>query len=616
MPRHVIVGTAGHIDHGKTSLVKALTGIDADRLEEEKRRGITIDLGFAHTQIGETNFAFIDVPGHEKFVRNMLAGIGGIDMVLLVVAADEGVMPQTREHFDICKLLGIKRGVVALTKTDAAAPEQIALAIEDMRDLARASFLERAPIVQVSSTKGIGIEQLRSALSELAAQVHSHDDRGIARLPIDRVFTMKGFGTVITGTLISGVIKKEDELEVHPSGKKVRVRSIQVHGSTADSASAGQRTAINVAGVEKSDLARGMMLTAPKLLRSTKMLDAAVSILPDAAKLKAGTMVHFHAYSVETVATVKELRSDGERTLARLKLDDPLQLVHGDHFVLRRFSPVTTIGGGQVLDPLPSTRPKLKEKQVAGDALLAWIKDSGCNGSALADLVARSGRPTREIGPKLADAVTKKEVADFGGIYFSSEAAAQLKKTAEEYLKTFHKDHRLKAGINSDELRSGLRLSASAFESFLRWLEQQGVAERTGELIRLRGASVQLESKESAAMQQIAKAFASAGLKVPALPDVLSTLKIPRAEATKIVTLLLRDRTLIKLGDDLVFHRDALAKLKPMLAEYKAKTGNASFDVAAFKDLAGISRKYAIPLLEHLDRERVTRREGNIRHIL
>jgi selenocysteine-specific elongation factor len=616
MPCHVIVGTAGHIDHGKTSLVKALTGIDADRLEEEKRRGITIDLGFAHTQIGETNFAFIDVPGHEKIVRNMLAGIGGIDMVLLVVAADEGVMPQTREHFDICKLLGIKRGVVALTKTDAAAPEQIALAIEDMRDLARASFLERAPIVQVSSTKGIGIEQLRSALSELAAQVHSHDDRGIARLPIDRVFTMKGFGTVITGTLISGVIKKEDELEVHPSGKKVRVRSIQVHGSAADSASAGQRTAINVAGVEKSDLARGMMLTAPKLLRSTKMLDAAVSILPDAAKLKAGTMVHFHAYSAETVATVKELRSDGERNLARLKLDDPLPLVHGDHFVLRRFSPVTTIGGGQVLDPLPSTRPKLKEKQVAGDALLAWIKDSGCNGSALADLVARSGRPTREIGPKLADAVTKKEVADFGGIYFSSEAAAQLKKTAEEYLKTFHKDHRLKAGINSDELRSGLRLSASAFESFLRWLEQQGVAERTGELIRLRGAGVQLESKESAAMQQIANAFASAGLKVPALPDVLSTLKIPRAEATKIVTLLLRDRTLIKLGDDLVFHRDALAKLKPMLAEYKAKTGKASFDVAAFKDLAGISRKYAIPLLEHLDRERVTRREGNIRHIL
>jgi selenocysteine-specific elongation factor len=615
MPHHVIVGTAGHIDHGKTSLVKALTGIDADRLEEEKRRGITIDLGFAHVQIGETNFAFIDVPGHEKFVRNMLAGVGGIDIVTLVVAADEGVMPQTREHFDICKLLGIDRGIVALTKVDAVSEEQIAIAEEDVRALVKGSFLESAPIVHASAISGVGLEELRRKLAEISSGIAAHDIAGITRLPIDRVFTMKGFGTVITGTLIAGTIKKDQELEVHPSRKRVRVRSIQVHGAQAGAATAGQRTALNLAGLEKSELARGMMLTAPGLLRSTNLLDAEITMLADAPALKANTRVHLHAYSAETVATVKAVDVRDGRKLARLKLADPLQFVAGDHFILRRFSPVTTIGGGVVIEPLPNRRAKIKDLQLSASRFADWINGAE-DGLTIADLVARSGRSAGEVQKNIDQLISSGSVAKLGEHYFKTQTVAGSYADAEKRLKLFHVEHSLAPGMNADELRSSLRLEPPAFNELLAMLEQRGVAQRDGNLVRLRGAGVKLESKQSEAMLQITKAFADAGLKVPALPDVLASLKVPRAEATKIVTLLLRDRTLIKLGDDLVFHRDALAKLKPMLAEYKAKTGKSSIDVAGFKDLAGISRKYAIPLLEHLDRERVTRREGNARVIL
>jgi selenocysteine-specific elongation factor len=614
-PHHVIVGTAGHIDHGKTSLVKALTGIDADRLEEEKRRGITIDLGFAHMQIGQTNFAFIDVPGHEKFVRNMLAGVGGIDMVMLVVGADEGVMPQTREHFDICKLLGIGRGVIALTKVDAASEEQIAIAEEDVRELVKGSFLNTAPIVRVSAISGVGLEELRRKLAEISSGIATHDVAGITRLPIDRVFTMKGFGTVITGTLIAGTVRKDEELEVHPRGTRVRVRSIQVHGAQAGAATAGQRTALNVAGVDKIELSRGMMLTAPGLLRSTSLLDAEITMLPDAPAIKSNVRVHLHAYSAETIATVKAVATHEGRKFARLKLDERLQLVAGDRFILRRFSPVTTIGGGIVLDPLPNRRLKVQDLRLSDSRYFDWI-ESAEDGLTIGELVAHSGRSAQQVQNNIAQLISSGRVAKLGEHYFNAQTVAQRYAAAEKKLKLFHVEHSLAPGMNNDELRSSLGLEPAAFNDLLAGLEKRGVIERDGNLVRQRGGGVKLESKQSEAMQQITKAFADAGLKVPSLPDVLAGLKVPRPEATKIVTLLLRDRTLIKLGDDLVFHRDALAKLKPMLTAYKTKTGKTSIDVAGFKDLAGISRKYAIPLLEHLDRERVTRREGNVRVIL
>ena len=614
MPRHVIVGTAGHIDHGKTSLVKALTGIDADRLVEEKRRGITIDLGFADVQIGETHFAFIDGPGHEKFVRNMLAGIGGIDLVLLVVAADEGVKPQTREHFDICRLLGIQHGVIALTKADAASPDQITSAQAQVRELSSKSFLADAPVVRVSAIAGLGLEDLRRALWNVAQKIGERAASGVMRLPIDRVFTMKGFGTVVTGTLLTGSIRPEQELQLHPGGKRMRVRNVQVHGKSTSLAASGQRTAVNLAGVEKSDLDRGMMLAEPGLLRSTAMLDAELILLDAKPSLpKRGTRFHFHSYSSETVATIQQIFNEG-KLIARLKLDIPLQLVAGDRFILRRFSPVTTVGGGIVLDPLPNTKQKLH----AGGAnvtLQEWIAGS-VEGLNISDLVARTGRAQNDIAQRLKPLMDSGQIGKLGEKYFTQQRIAESYRAAEERLKLFHVEQRLAAGMNANELRADLKLDAAGFADLVAGLEKRGTAERSGELIRLRGAGVKLDSKESDAMRQITSAFANAGLKVPALPDVLSTVKIPRAEATKIVTLLLRDRTLIKLGDDLVFHRDALATLKPMLADYSARTQSNSIDVAGFKELTGISRKYAIPLLEHLDRERVTRRDGNRRIIL
>jgi len=609
---HVIVGTAGHIDHGKTSLVKALTGIDADRLEEEKRRGITIDLGFAHVQIGETHFAFIDVPGHEKFVRNMLAGIGGIDIAILVVAADEGVMPQTREHFEICKLLGIQNGVVTLTKSDLVDKEALLLAKEGVRELVRGSFLASAPVIPVSSVSGQGLEELRRELWRISQALEKHDDAGITRLPIDRVFTMKGFGTVITGTLIAGLIKKDDELEVHPSGQRVRVRNIQVHGAQTNAARAGQRTAINLAGVEKSDLDRGMMLTSPAFLQTTALIDAEIALL-DGADVDVGTRMHLHCYSAETIATVKQRAGSA----ARLKLDAPLQLVAGDRFILRRFSPVTTIGGGVVLDPFPPKLPvhdRVFGKDFA-EQWKAWIAESGTSGLSQLELLARTGRPQDEI-VTLLEAWGGIDYPQLGGRVFTKAALAALLQAAEKQLRDFHAANRLAQGINREELREGLNVHPGVFQHLLGVLESTQIAQRHGDLVRLAGAGVQLEDAEAKAMQQIVNAFASAGLKVPSLPEVLGSLKIPRDKATKIVTLLLRDRTLIKLGDDLVFHKDALAGLRPMLAEHKTRSGKVTIDVAQFKDLAGISRKYAIPLLEHLDRERVTRREGNLRVIL
>ena len=604
---HVIVGTAGHIDHGKTSLVKALTGIDADRLEEEKRRGITIDLGFADVQIGETHFAFIDVPGHEKFVRNMLAGVGGIDIVVLVVAADEGVMPQTREHFDICKLLGIKQGVVAITKADAADGEALFLAKEGVRELVRGSFLESAPVIAVSSLTGENLEALRRAIWEISQNLQKHDEAGVTRLPIDRVFTMKGFGTVVTGTLIAGLIKKDDELEVHPAGQRLRVRRIQVHGTETNAARAGQRTALNLASVDKSELSRGMMLTELGTLQTTRLIDAGLDLLQD-SNVGPGTKVHLHSYSAETIATVKTLVGN----VARLKLDSPLQVVAGDRFILRRFSPVITIGGGTVLDPAPSVRQKLSTaRDFAG-----WIANSGEQGLTIAEMVARSGRGRDEVAAKLNTLVADRAVVALGDTYLAADAAKSLRSHAEQALRDFHAKNRFAAGMNADELRGTLQLQPTAFAALLGALQKDGVLVHEGTTIKLRGAGVQLEDAEAKAMQQIISAFASAGLKVPALPEVLSGLKIPRDKATKIVTLLLRERTLIKLGDDLVFHKDALAALRPMLAEHKTRSGKPTIDVAQFKDLAGISRKYAIPLLEHLDRERVTRREGNLRVIL
>jgi selenocysteine-specific elongation factor len=633
--KSVIVGTAGHIDHGKTALVKALTGIDADRLEEEKRRGITIDIGFAHLELPAPDgslirMGFVDVPGHERFVRNMLAGVGGIDLVLLVIAADEGIKPQTREHFDICRLLAIRRGITVLTKSDAVDADTLEVVRMEVADYVRGSFLDAAqsPIVAVSSLTGSGLDQLKSALAKIASEVAAKDSAALTRLPIDRVFTMKGFGTVVTGTLVAGTIRKsdEEELELFPAGERVRVRGVQVHGSSAESAVAGQRTALNLnlAGFPAEDLARGMTLATPDTFHSTSRVDALLSLLPSAKPFKDGARVHFHAYTTETIAEVrlygtKQLKP-GSEAYVRLRFVEPMLLLPGDRFIVRQFSPVVTIGGGMVLDASPPTRKRSAEDATA---FLKIMRD-GSPAQVLAARVARRDA----IGLRLDDVAGEMNIrpeqatklAEAAGLVWCNQvlvapaAFAKAKTDVLQTLKKFHDANPLVAGMSKEELRDRVNLGPEVFYSVLAKLVEEKKLEIAAELVHLSGRGVVMKDEEAESKKIIEQAFASSGLKVPSLKEVLAALKVDKVRAQKIVTLLLRDKVLIKISEELIFHQSALTDLRRKIAALKNSTPK--IDVARFKDMTGVSRKYAIPLLEYLDRERVTRRVGDERLIL
>ncbi|HUI82973.1 MAG TPA: selenocysteine-specific translation elongation factor [Candidatus Binatia bacterium] len=631
----VIVGTAGHIDHGKSALVRALTGIDPDRLQEEKRRGITIDLGFAHLDLsgpgGEAiRIGFVDVPGHERFVRNMLAGIGGIDLVLLVVAADESVKPQTREHLDICRLLSVQRGITVLTKSDLVDAETLEVVRMEVADFLKGSFLDPAfsPMVAVSSRTGAGLEQLRSELARVAAEIPTKDSTAAFRLPIDRVFSMKGFGTVVTGTLVAGTVRRDQELEVHPGGKRLRVRGVQVHGAAADQAIAGQRTAVNLAGIETSELGRGMMLTLPQLFRPTTRISVALDLLGSAKPLRDRARVHLHCFTAETVAEVSLLRTKqlqpGESGLARLKLDSPMLLLPGDRFIIRQFSPVITIGGGRVLDATEfATRTKVAERFAFLDtlvkagprqSLLARVARRGAQGLGINDAVAETGLPPDKLEQLAADAAQGDGLVRFGDVLVSREMVDSLRERIAARVELFHRANPLVQGISKEELRETLELRAEVFRGILDSLVRDGKLEIDGEVVHAAGKGVALRDEEVESKAQIEQTFARAGLKVPLLKDVLASLPLEKTRAQKIVTLLLRDRVLVKLGDELVFHRDVLEGLRRQIVAQKAKTPK--LNVGNFKDLFGITRKHAIPLLEYLDRERVTRRVGDERLIL
>ncbi|HKT89826.1 MAG TPA: selenocysteine-specific translation elongation factor [Candidatus Sulfotelmatobacter sp.] len=631
--KSIILGTAGHIDHGKTALVKALTGIDADRLAEEKRRGITIDLGFAHMDLpaanGETlHLGFVDVPGHERFVRNMLAGVGGIDLVLLVIAADESIKPQTREHFDILQLLGVQRGITVLTKSDAVDPETLDVVRLEVEEFLRGTFLEspNSPIIAVSSLTGAGLPELKSAIATAAKDVHPRDSQALARLPIDRVFTMKGFGTVVTGTLLSGTIRREDELQVFPAGLRVRVRGVQVHGKTADQALAGQRTALNLAGVSTEDLTRGMTLAPAATFSATRRADVRLTLLPDAPRpLKSRTRVHFHSNTMETVAEIalhdaKQI-DPGASAFARLKLPEPVLLLPGDRFIIRQFSPVITIGGGIILDPavmprIPNLEPFLqvlasgKPEQI----LAARVARRRQSGISIATLVAETGWTKTFIANPLAAALNAKQIARIADLVIDASALSSLQEQTLHSVATFHKKNSLAPGIAKEELREQLEATPEIFAAAVERLAQTKKLEVTGDLIRLPGHGVTLKDEEAESKKTIESAFAAAGLKVPALNEVIAGLKIDKSRAQKIVTLLLREKTLFKISEDLVFHRSALEELRRIVSAQKTKSPK--MDVATFKDLTGVSRKYAIPLLEYLDRERITRRVGDTREIL
>jgi len=621
--KHIIVGTAGHIDHGKTALVKALTGIDADRLAEEKRRGITIDLGFAHLQLTpELRLGFVDVPGHERFVKNMLAGVGGIDLVMLVVAADESVKPQTREHFDICRLLEIPRGLIVLTKADLAGEELLEIARMEVAELVAGSFLEGAPVVAVSSTTGAGLDELRRELARAAAAVPEKNSAGYFRLPIDRVFTVKGFGTVVTGTLISGAVEKETETEVYPGGRLLRVRGVEVHGERTGRAVAGQRTALNLADIEPAGLARGDVLSEPGRFHAVRHIECRLELLPSAKPLKHRAPVHFHAGTAEIEAEVRlfgavRLRP-GETAYARLILRKPALLLPGDRFIIRMFSPVVTIGGGMVIDI--GERRYARGFDVARrlgalagpdrGARIALLVREATFGMGTAELVARTGMAASAIAQAAVEAGLV--ALPLPSPWFVDRAWFQAaREKLEKTVRAFHHEHPLLAGMARADLRSSFARGMPPFLlDALLAASKEVVAE--GQLVRLPGHAVVMREDEEQARQAIERAFEQAGLAVPAVAEVLAKAGVEAARARTLLEILLREKRLIRISQELVFHRSAMEKLRSLLAQRRP----ARFSVPEFKEWTGVSRKYAIPLLEYLDRAHVTRREGDGRVIL
>jgi selenocysteine-specific elongation factor len=618
--KNIIVGTAGHIDHGKTALVKALTGIDADRLEEEKRRGITIDLGFAHLELTpQLRLGFVDVPGHERFIKNMLAGVGGIDLLVFVIAADESIKPQTREHFDICRLLGIRRGIIALTKADLVDDDILGLVRLEVEEMVAGSFLEGAPIVPVSSITGAGLDDLRRELARVAAGVGEKNAAGYFRLPVDRVFSVKGFGTVATGTLISGSVAKEQEVEVYPAGRRLRVRGVQVHGSTAGRAVAGQRTAVNLADIEPADLARGDVLSETGCFHAVKQIDCRLDLLPSAKPLKHRAPVHFHSGTAEIEAEVRLLEGTapmrpGTAAYVRLILRQAALLLPGDRFIIRMFSPVVTIGGGVVVDTGAKryrrgddVKARL-ETLYAGDApaRIALLVHEAPYGMGTADLIARTAMSQSEIAAAAAKAplvsIPQPQPWYADRAWMQAERA-RIVKTVRE----FHQQFPLLPGIARQELRGG----APVFVMDALLTETKEIVAE-GELVRSRGHKLVLKEDEEQARAKIERAFEETGLAVPAMAEVLAKSGVEAARARSLLQILLREKRLVRISEDLVFHQSALSQLRELLARHKGER----FRVPEFKEWTGISRKYAIPLLEFLDRERITRREGDERIVL
>jgi len=631
--KSIIVGTAGHIDHGKSTLIEALTGTHPDRLEEEKRRGITIDLGFAFLEDEGVRYGFIDVPGHERFVKNMLAGASGIDLVLLVIAADEVIKPQTREHFDICRLLGVDRGVIALTKSDLADSDTRELARMEIEEFVKGTFLAGAPIVEVSAKTGQGLKELKAVLREAAREITAKDTGRYFRLPIDRSFAVKGFGSVVTGTLVSGHIAVGDEVELLPAGNALRVRGLQSGGKSVERADAGQRTAVNLAGIEHTAVQRGMVLSSRGRLRTTRRADVRLELLRDAPPLKHRAHVHFHAGTMETIGEVyllgaRELAPGGSR-LAQLRLQDEAVLVRADRFIVRLFSPVVTIGGGVVLDPL-ARRFSAKDagraqflttlEKGSRDDVVRAMAERNILGITAEEIIVRTGWSEAEIlsaAKTLAGKNLIRLVSSEPLILMDEAKFAEIGKKLLARVERFHKENPLLPGITREELKTSLgrRVRSETFSTALQMLLEQKKFAVQGEFIKKAGSEITLAPEELRAQEQITQAFLRAGLAVPSVGEVLSQLKIETSRAEKLLQILLREKVLVRVSADLIFHRDALNVLTGLLAQYKKSKGD-RIGVPAFKELTGITRKYAIPLLEYLDRQRQTRRAGDERVIL
>jgi selenocysteine-specific elongation factor len=633
--KQIILGTAGHIDHGKTTLIKAISGIDTDRLKEEKERGITIELGFAHLTLPNgQELGIVDVPGHEKFVRHMVAGATGIDMVALVVAADEGVMPQTREHLEICELLKVKQGLVVLTKTDLVEDRDwIDLVQEDIHDFLQGTFLASAPIIPVSAVSGEGLEELLERLQKLSESVQARPSSGDFRLAVDRVFTMKGFGTVVTGTAISGKTETGDTLVVYPQMLKTKVRGIQVHNREVNEAVSGQRTAINLQGLEKAALERGNVLATPESLVSSYMVDVRLHHLENAPRvLKNRAKIRFHTGTSEIIGTLILLDTDelkpGSSGYAQVRLDEQVAVRNGDRFVLRSYSPMHTIGGGQILHPNPKKRRRMVGKTLEALGVLErgeshkmvelYLKEAGFDGVGERALTILANITQKELRSLLQDMMSRGEVIQFDREtprFVHEEAFGKLRQLLLDHLAEFHRKEPLRTGINKEELFGRLPRGADGklCNELIQRLTRQGEIIQERDLVRLSSHQIELAGKQDEVREKIESIYRDAGLQPPFFREVARSLGVPDKEARQILSWMLEQGLLVKVKEDMYFYYGALDVLKQQLLDLFEE--REEITTPEFKELTQTSRKYTIPLLEFLDASRFTIRVGDVRRL-
>jgi selenocysteine-specific elongation factor len=628
--KYTILGTAGHIDHGKSTLVKALTGTDPDRLKEEKERGITLDLGFASLDLpGGNRLGIVDVPGHEGLIKNMLAGVGGIDLVMLVIAADEGIMPQTREHLAICDLLHVKQGLIALTKMDAAEKDWLALVQDEVRDFVKGTFLEKAPIVPVSAKTGENLDKLKLELDKLAKEVAPKSPNGILRLPIDRVFTMKGFGTVITGTLLSGTISQDQEVDILPKGITTKVRGIQSHNQAAQRAIAGQRTAVNLQGVEKDQISRGDTIVTKGFFKTTRNLDCSLFMLKQATRgIKTGTRIRFYNNTQEAIGRVTLVGSSelnpGDKGYVQFRLEQPVLIQHGDRFIIRFYSPMETLGGGMVLNPHPRRhRNSTMQESVRNLGILdtgslderlgVLVAGKTLAGMEEAEIIGSVAADKAEIIASLAALAQKKAIVRVDNLYVHTSHLAALEKRVLDLIAEFHKANLLKPGIDKEEVKGMLkiRLHPKALGMAIDGIIRKKQVETEGSKLKLPGFRPAVGKDQGLYKDKIVEAIKKGGSQPPVRDELPALFGITDKDAKDLLKLLADEGRVVRINDSLYLDRAVLESIKTDLVKFLQE--RKEIVVAEFRDIAKTSRKFAVPILEYLDSQKLTQRVGDKR---
>ncbi|QQY80444.1 selenocysteine-specific elongation factor [Keratinibaculum paraultunense] len=631
--KHVIIGTAGHIDHGKTTLIRALTGRNTDRLKEEQKRGISIDLGFTYFDLPSGKRAgIIDVPGHEKFIKNMLAGVVGIDIVLLVVAADEGVMPQTSEHLAILDLIGVEKGFVVITKSDLVEEEWLELVKDDIKDELKDTFLEGAPIIPVSSTKGIGLEDVKTLIDKLALELEDREVNDMPRLPVDRVFSIPGFGTIVTGTLLSGKFHIGEEIQVFPGNRIGRIRSMQVHDEDTDVAYAGQRVAINIAGLKKEQISRGDVVAPINSMKETSLLDVKVKLIEGIDRsIENRTRLRLYIGAREVLCRIvlldRDILNPGEETYAQLILEEEIVAKRGDRFILRFYSPMFTVGGGQVLEPNPTKKKRfdekaleelrIKEKGEPIDVIEKIILDKSSSFPTLKEISIYTAMLENKIKEEIEKLIQENKIIQFSltkDLHFIHiQYFNQLKDNIIEELRKFHKKHPLRIGMPKEEIRSKFLKNAKPKigDRFIDLLIEKGYIEQHKENICIKGFKIEYSPSQLKIKEEIIENYVMNKFLPPKREELYEKIQGEKEEIEQVLNSLINEGEIVKLNEEILVHKFAYAEALKILKKHIEKNG--SITVAEYRDELNTNRKVALSLLEYFDQIKITKREGNRR---